>query len=407
MNNKLLIKNATIATFNKENSILTNSDILITNGIISAIGKNKNHANATQVIDAKEQLITPGLIDCHTHIIYAGNRSNEFAMRLNGATYTEIAQSGGGILATVKATREASLLDLQKLGLNRAKNMLQQGVTTIEIKSGYGLDLDTEIKILKAAKYLAKALPINIITTFLGAHTTPPEYASQKDNYIDFIIENILPIIAKENLANFVDGFCETIAFNTRQIEKLFIAAKKFNLAIKLHAEQLSNQQGALLAARFAASSVDHLEYLDENDCKLLNNNKTVAVLLPGAYYFLKEKQLPPIRALREENIPIAIASDANPGSSPFFSLPLIMNMACVCFGLSIEEAWTGVTKNAARALDLDSQLGSIEVGKKADIVVWSTDNLNDIVYNPTTNYCNHIIKAGKIIKLNEYRTPN
>lgn len=399
MHQDIVIKNATLATFAGPNHILKNASIAMKDGIITEILTHDNNLSTSKTIDAKGKLVTPGLIDCHTHIVYAGNRANEFEMRLNGETYAKIAEHGGGILSTVQATRNASVTELTKLSQSRANLMFLHGTTTIEIKSGYGLDLDTEVKILNIAKSIGKHLPINIVTTFLGAHTTPPEFVDNKDKYIDYLIDKVLPIIAEQKLAKFVDGFCEKIAFTPAQIAKLFTKAKELGFSIKLHAEQLSNQQGALLAAKFKATSVDHLEYFAEKDATALLESNTVAVILPGAFYFLKEKQLPPIQALKKANVPIAIATDANPGSSPFFSLPLIMNMACILFGLSIEEAWYGVTLNAAKALDLNTEIGSLQTGKKADLVLWSTDNLNDIVYNPTTNFCNKIIKDGKIVK--------
>lgn len=399
MHHDIVLKNATIATFTSSQHILKNATIAIKNGIITEIVTHNDTLMATKVLDVKEKLITPGLIDCHTHIVYAGNRAHEFEMRLGGATYTKIAEHGGGILATVKATRNATPLELNKLARARASLMHDHGTTTIEIKSGYGLDLDTEVKMLNVAKNLSTQLPLNIVTTFLGAHTNPPEFAPNKDAYIDFIITEVLPVIAAKNLATFVDGFCENIAFSPQQLDKLFTKAKQLGFKIKLHAEQLSDQKGTLLATKFQASSVDHLEYLDPEDVLALKASNTVAVLLPGAFYFLKETQLPPIQALRKANVPIAIATDANPGSSPFFSLPLIMNMACIIFGLSIEEAWLGVTLNAAKALNLDEKIGSLQKGKKADLVIWNTDNLSDIIYNPTTNFCDMIIKDGKIVK--------
>lgn len=399
MRHDLVIKNATLATFTEKYGILKRATIAMKNGIITEITTEETKLMASHLMDAEGKLITPGLIDCHTHIIYAGNRADEFEMRINGATYAQIAEHGGGILSTVKATRNASITELTKLAAARASIMLTHGTTTIEIKSGYGLDLDNEVKILNVAQNIDKKLPINIITSFLGAHATPPEFTNNKDGYIDYLINKVLPVIAERKLAKFVDGFCEQIGFSPEQIAKLFNKAKELGFAIKLHAEQLSDQKGALLATTFKATSVDHLEYLDAKDAIALKASNTVAVLLPSAYYFLKEKQLPPIKALQEAKVPIAIATDANPGSSPFFSLPLIMNMACIIFGLSIEESWRGVTINAASALNLSNELGSLEIGKKADIVIWDTDNLNDIVYNPTTNYCYKIIKDGIIVK--------
>lgn len=398
MHNDIVIKNATIATFNGEHHILKDASIAMKNGIITEVAEHDHTMMASKVIDAQGKLVTPGLIDCHTHIVYAGNRSNEFEMRLHGATYAKIAEHGGGIVSTVKATRAASLVELTKLAQERAAIMLKNGTTTIEIKSGYGLDLENEVKMLKAAQTIATNLPIDVVTTFLGAHTTPPEFENRKDEYIDYLIDSVLPVIAENKLAKFVDGFCENIAFSPEQITKLFNKAQELGFTMKLHCEQLSNQHGAVLASNFKASSVDHLEYLDAEDAAKLKDSDTVAVLLPGAFYFLKETQTPPVAALRNAGVPIAIATDANPGSSPFYSLPLIMNMACILFGLSIEEAWYGVTLNAAKALNLGDELGSLEKGKRADMIIWSTDNMNDIVYSPNFNFCKTIIKAGKEI---------
>ncbi|MDP3705202.1 MAG: imidazolonepropionase [Legionellaceae bacterium] len=398
MNYDLVINNATIATCDKHHTKLDHASIAICDGLIVQITQDKPQLNATKMIDAEGQLLTPGLIDCHTHLVYGGNRANEFSMRLKGATYADIANQGGGILSTVKATRNASRDELTKTAKQRADVMLAHGTTTVEIKSGYGLDLETEVKLLTVAQSLATLLPISVVTTFLGAHTTPPEYQHDKDGYIDYIISTVMPIIARDKLATFVDAFCETIAFSPSQVERLFRAALQHGFLLKLHAEQLTDQKSALLAAQFQASSVDHLECLAPEDCGKLRNNKTVAVLLPGAFYFLKEKQRPPVEALREHNIPIAIATDANPGSSPFLTLPLMMNMACILFGLSIEEAWLAVTIHAAQALNLDHEIGSIAIGKKADLILWSTDNINDIVYNSSINYCQQVIKAGVLL---------
>ncbi len=395
----LLIKNARVVTMDPDNHIIERASVAIKNGIIFLITTDNAPVTALQVIDADEKIITPGLIDCHTHLVYAGNRAVEFSQRLNGASYAEIASQGGGILSTVKATRRASLEELTYQATQRALVMLAHGTTTVEIKSGYGLDLNTEIKILTVARMLDKNLAITVVPTFLGAHATPPEYKNDSDGYIDYIISTMLPVIANKKLAVFVDAFCESIAFSPAQVERLFQAAEQHGMKLKLHAEQLTDQKGALLAARYGACSVDHLEYLAPEDCKNLANDKTVAVLLPGAFYFLKESKQPPIEALRSNHIPIAIATDANPGTSPFLTLPLMMNMACVLFGLSIEEAWYGVTINAAKALNLGDELGSIEIGKKADLIIWSTDSMDDVVYNPSINFCKTIVKSGQIIK--------
>ncbi len=394
----LLIKNARLVTMDPNNRILERASVAIKNGIIMHITTDSARISAEHVMDADENIVTPGLIDCHTHLVYAGNRTAEFSQRLKGASYADIAGLGGGILATVKATRHASLEELLHLAKQRAMVMLTHGTTTVEIKSGYGLDLNTEIKILTVVRMLDKNSPITVVPTFLGAHAVPPEYKQDTDSYLDYVISTVLPVIAKKKLAVFVDAFCESIAFSTVQVERLFHAALRLGFKLKLHAEQLTDQKGAVMAAHYKACSVDHLEFLEPDDCKRLANDKTVAVLLPGAYYFLKESMCPPIAALRCNQIPIAIATDANPGTSPFLTLPLMMNMACILFGLSIEEAWLGVTINAARALDLGDEIGSIEIGKKADLIIWSTDNRDDVVYNPSVNYCKTIIKAGKVV---------
>ena len=341
--------------------------------------------------------MTPGLIDCHTHVVYAGNRAHEFELRLKGATYEEIANAGGGIVSTVKATRESSFELLQALAIKRVKAMQRQGTTTVEIKSGYGLDLKTEMKMLKVARSLESLLPVSVSSTFLGAHTVPIEYKGDSDGYIDFVIKQVLPVVVREQLADSVDAFCETIAFSSKQVKRLFEAAKALGLPLKLHAEQLTDQKGAIMAASMGARSVEHLEYLSSEDCSILAKSGTVAVLLPGAFYFLKEKKKPPIEALRKAGVKLAIATDCNPGSSPFASLPLMMNMACILFGLTVEEAFQAVTMNAAKALGVEHQKGSIEVGKQADLVIWNTDQPADIVYNPTLSHADTLIKAGVV----------
>lgn len=395
MHYDLVIKNARIMTMDDEHRILECANVGICGDTIMAISTQE--LQATHTIDAHLQLLTPGLIDCHTHLVYAGDRSGEFAQRLAGASYADIARQGGGILSTVKATREASVETLMQLTKQRAQVMFAHGTTTVEIKSGYGLDLPSEIKLLNVAIALDKQLPISVIPTFLGAHATPLEFKNNTDGYVDYIISTMLPEIAAQKLAVFFDAFCESIAFSPVQIKRLFKAAVAHGFKIKLHAEQLTDQKGAVLAARYNACSVDHLEHLAADDCAILARHKTVAVLLPGAFYFLKETKHPPIAALREHRIPIAIATDANPGTSPFLTLPLMMNMACILFGLTIEEAWLGVTIHAARALDIDQQLGSIEIGKKADLVLWSTTHENNIIYNSSVNYCETVIKSGRV----------
>lgn len=336
---------------------------------------------ATTVHDVAGRCITPGLIDCHTHLVYAGNRYHEFAMRLQGESYEAIARAGGGIRSTVLATRAVSFEELLQQSLKRAQALMAEGVTTLEIKSGYGLELATELKMLRVAKEIAKRLPLTIKTTFLGAHALPVEYQDRSDEYIDLVCEEMLPIVAREKLADYVDVFCEKMSFNLQQTERVFAAAKKQGLAVKCHAEQLSDSGSAVLAAKYHALSVDHLEYLSLQGVRAIAQSGTVAVLLPGAFYFLQETQLPPIALLREYQVPMAIATDCNPGTSPVTSLLLMLNMACVLFKLTPEEAFAGVTRFAAKALGLEKSHGSLEVGKTADIVVWDINHPDELSY--------------------------
>lgn len=362
-----------------ENAIIAAKD-----GKIVWLGQEKSAPNfqCHNIIDCQGRLITPGLIDCHTHLIYAGNRANEFEQRLLGKSYEEIAREGGGIISTVQATRAASMDELVQSALPRLNALIAEGVTTIEIKSGYGLSLDDEIKMLSAARELGTLRNINIKTTLLAAHALPPEFRSNKDSYIDHIIEEIIPKISRLGLADAIDGFCENIGFSAVQIEKMFIASKAQGFAIKLHAEQLSNSNGAALAAKYGALSADHLEHLDDNGIMEMAKAKTTAVLLPGAFYFTRENKLPPIEKLRKANVPMAIATDCNPGTSPLTSLLLAMNMAATLFRLNLYECIAGVTREAARALGILAQTGTLEIGKSCDLAIWDVENANEIVYH-------------------------
>lgn len=334
-----------------------------------------------EMIDCEGRWITPGLVDCHTHLVYAGNRANEFEMRLAGATYEEVARTGGGIVSSVKALRAASEDELVRQTLPRLDALLAEGVTTVEVKSGYGLDLENEAKSLRAARRLASERPVNVRTTFLGAHALPPEAAGDKDAYIGKVIGEMLPAIAASGLADAVDGFCEGIAFSTEQIAEVFDAARSFNLPVKLHADQLSNSYGAALAASYNALSADHVEYTDEAGAAAMARSGTVAVLLPGAFYFIRETKKPPVELFREHRVPMALATDSNPGTSPLTSLLLTMNMGATLFKLTVDECLAGVTREAARALGLLAETGTLEAGKSADLAIWNVESPAELVY--------------------------
>ena len=338
-------------------------------------------ADATVVHDCAGALMTPGLIDCHTHLVFAGNRAQEFELRLNGASYQDIANAGGGILSTVRATREASEAELLEQSQPRLHVLMAEGVTTIEIKSGYGLDLESERKMLRVARELGRRNAIGVVTTFLGAHALPLEFAGRADDYVDFVCDQLLPVVAKEKLADAVDAFCDQIGFTRAQTQRIFEAARRFGLPVKLHTEQLSNQRGAALAAEFGALSADHLEYLDEAGVAAMAKAGTVAVLLPGAFYVLRETKLPPIELLRASGVAMAIASDLNPGTSPIVSLQATMHLACTLFRLTPTEVLRGVTVNAARALGLHHDRGTLAAGKRADWCVWDVASPVELCY--------------------------
>jgi len=350
--------------------------------------------------DAGGRWITPGLIDCHTHLVYAGNRADEFAMRVAGASYEEIARRGGGIVSTVNSTRAAGEDELYAQSARRLRPLLAEGVCALEIKSGYGLDLESERKILRVARRLGRDFPVTIYTTFLGAHALPPEYRGRADAYIDLVCDSMLPALHGEGLVDAVDVFCENIGFTVAQSERVFEAANRLNLPVKMHAEQLSNIGGTQLAARYRALSVDHLEYLHEADVAAMKQAGTVAVLLPGAFYFLREKQLPPIDLLRQYEIPMAIATDSNPGTSPVTSLLLMLNMACTMFRLTVPEVLQAVTVNAAKALGQVERHGSLAIGRTADFVVWDVDTLSELAYRFGSNPCSSVVHGGKIVAL-------
>ncbi|QIH05739.1 MULTISPECIES: imidazolonepropionase [unclassified Pseudomonas] len=364
-------------------SIIEDAAIVTSGAHIEWIGRREQlpAGDYQQVHDLVGAWVTPGLIDCHTHTVFGGNRSGEFEQRLQGVSYAEIAAAGGGIASTVRATRAASEEALFLSARKRLLSLLRDGVTSVEIKSGYGLDLASERKILRVIRRLGEELPVSVRSTCLAAHALPPEYAERADDYIDHICNEMLPALAAEGLVDAVDAFCEYLAFSPAQVERVFIAAQKLGLPVKLHAEQLSSLHGSSLAARYRALSADHLEFMTEEDAIAMAASGTVAVLLPGAFYFLRESQLPPMDALRKHGVKIAVASDLNPGTSPALSVRLMLNMACTCFRMTPEEALAGVTLHAAQALGMERSHGSLEVGKVADFIAWQIDRPADLAY--------------------------
>ncbi|KAA8690110.1 Imidazolonepropionase [Pseudomonas caricapapayae] len=364
-------------------SIIEDAAIVTSGALIEWIGPQAEliepeHDNC---IDLGGAWVTPGLIDCHTHTVFGGNRSGEFEQRLQGVSYADIAAAGGGIASTVRATRAASEDELYASAERRLRHLLKDGVTTVEMKSGYGLDLEHERKILRVIRRLGNTQPVTVRATCLAAHALPPEYADRADDYIKHICNDMLPALAAEGLVDAVDAFCEYLAFSPAQVEQVFITAGQLALPVKLHAEQLSSLGGSSLAARYKALSADHLEFMTEDDAIAMAAAGTVAVLLPGAFYFLRETQLPPMDALRKHGVPIAISTDLNPGTSPGLSLRLMLNMACTLFRMTPEEALAGVTFNAARALGMSATHGSLEVGKVADFVAWNIERPADLAY--------------------------
>jgi imidazolonepropionase len=396
----LLIRRAHLATMAGEGyGALEDAALAIRGGRIAWLGPERELPSGTGAsieFSAQGRWVTPALIDCHTHLVYAGNRAGEFELRLNGATYEKIAQAGGGIVATVAATRAAPEPALFAQAVPRLRALLAEGVGTIEIKSGYGLDTINEAKMLRVARQLGDAFAVEVRTTFLGAHALPPEFSGRPDAYIDAVCNDMLPAIAAEGLADAVDAFCDRIGFTVAQTRRVFEAARALGLPVKLHAEQLSDQGGAQLAAEYQALSCDHLEYVGENGVAAMARAGTVAVLLPGAFYFLRQTQEPPVALLRTYGVPMAVATDCNPGSSPITSLLACLNMACTLFRLTPAEALTGVTRHAARALGLADR-GVLETGKRADLAVWDIGHPAELAYHLGYNPLSRVVHQGSL----------
>lgn len=396
----MLFRNATLATMTGGGryGLIENGAVAIAEDRIAWVGPESALPDARRTadsVDLEGRLVTPAPIDCHTHIVFGGNRAGEFEMRLEGASYEEVARAGGGIVSTVKATRAASEDALLADALKRTDALIAEGVATVEIKSGYGLDRETELRMLRVARRIEAERDIRVRTSFLGAHALPPEY-TDKDAYIDEVVLPALDAAHGEGLADAVDGFCEGIAFDTAQIRRVFERAKALGLPVKLHAEQLSHLGGTALAAEYGALSVDHLEYATEDDARAMAAAGSVAVILPGAFYTIRETQLPPIGAFRTHGVPMAVATDCNPGSSPLTSLLLAMNMACTLFRMTPEEALAGITRNAARALGLDDA-GTLEAGKRADLAIWDVESPAELSYRIGFNPLHRRVFGGRV----------
>jgi imidazolonepropionase len=398
-----LLVNANLATMRAGGApygAIRDGAIGITAGRIEWVGSRADlsatpESLATEVLDAERAWVTPGLVDCHTHLVYGGNRAAEFEMRLNGASYEEIARAGGGIVSTVLTTRDASDNELATSASGRLKTLLSEGVTTVEIKSGYGLDLATELRMLRIARLLGETAPVTVKTTFLGAHAVPAEFKGRADAYTDFVVNEVLPAVASAGLADAVDCFCENIGFTLEQTMRVFDAAKALGLPVKLHADQRTDTGGAALAAKYGALSADHIEYSNEAGIAAMAAAGTVGVLLPGAYYFLREDHLPDIAAMRRHGLHMALATDSNPGSSPLVSILLALNFGCTIFRLTPEEALAGITRNGAKALGMGATHGTIEVGKVADLVLWKVDAPAELAYAMGANPCLRVLKSG------------
>lgn len=392
---------ATLADLTTPYGEISDAALAITDGCIAWLGAQRDLPDrpercAKVVHDAGNRWITPGLIDCHTHLVFAGDRAEEFERRLHGESYADISASGGGIAATVRATRAASKAVLLETATARVNALAAEGVTTVEVKSGYGLDTASELKCLEVARQLGDALPVNVVTTFLGAHIVPEEYSQDADSYVDRICSEMLPDIAAAGLADAVDAYCETLAFSRRQVSRVFAAAQTAGLRVKLHADQFSDSGGAALAAEFGALSADHLEYTSQHGVDAMAAAATTAVLLPGAFYFLGEQQRPPVEQLRDAGVPIALATDMNPGSSPCYSLLAILNLGCVLFGLRPTESLAAVTRTAARALGLEDR-GTLEIGKRGDFVLWNIAHPRDLSCRLGANPCHAVVLAGAV----------
>lgn len=398
-----LFVNCNIASMADQNlSAIKNAALAVKGETILWAGKQKDlpknfKKKSLKTIDCQNRWILPGFVDCHTHLVWAGSRSREFEARLKGVKYEDISKKGGGILSTVDATRKASADELFQTAFKRTDTLLKNGITTIEIKSGYGLNLETELKILDVIKLLDKYSPQHIKATFLGAHALPREFFGRSDEYIDLVANFMLPKVKDQSIATAVDVFCEHIAFSLKQTEKVFSKAKDLGFNIKLHAEQLSDCSGAALASEFNALSCDHLEYLSVKGAQKMAKHNVTAVLLPGAFFYLKETKKPPVDLLTDQQIPVALATDLNPGSSPVFSMTLILNMACILFGLTCEQALLGATINGAKALGVEKSKGSLEPGKDADLVLWDIDRPADLCYAACLTPIEMVMVKGRI----------
>ena len=394
------VRLATMAAFRPGLGLVEGAALAVRDGRIAWCGPDADLPAAalvgSEVIDGEGRWITPGLVDCHTHLVYAGDRAREFELRLAGASYEEIARAGGGIVSSVAAVRAADEERLVAETLPRLDALMAEGVTTVEVKSGYGLDLRSERKCLRAARALASRRDVRVSTTFLGAHALPPEASGDKDAYVAAVADDMLPALAAEGLVDAVDAFCEGIAFSPDQVSRVFDRARALGLPVKLHADQLSNLGGAALAARYGALSADHLEHTDEAGAAAMAAAGTVAVILPGAYYFIRETKQPPLDLFRKHRVPLAVATDANPGTSPLTSLLLAMNMAATLFRMTVDECLLGVTRNAARALGLLDEIGTLEAGKAADLAVWSIERPAELVYRMGFNPLHARIRSGR-----------